>query len=76
MKTFPNLLGSQFQSSRKKLILGRRHSKCTCKCMNRTLVNMLQCPKTQIKVGELGHLWLLVLHGGPGGPLKPLYSWV
>lgn len=58
-----------------KLILGRLHLKCTCECMNQTLVNMLHCPKTQIKVGELSHLWLLILRGAPG-PLKPLYSLV
>lgn len=32
-------------------------------CMNRTLVNMLKCPGTQMKVEELGHLWLRTLHG-------------
>lgn len=41
--------------------------KVCVKCMNRTPVNMLQRPKTQINVRELGHLWLLVLQGAPRG---------
>lgn len=31
--------------------------------MSRTPVNMLKCLQTQMKVEELGHLWLRTLHG-------------
>lgn len=30
--------------------------------MSRTLVNMLKCPETQVKVEEFGHSWLRTLH--------------
>lgn len=31
--------------------------------MSRTPVNMLKCLQIQMKVEELGHLWLRTLHG-------------
>lgn len=55
MKTFPILLGSLFQSSRN--FLDGFIQNVHVSVMNRTLVNMLQCPKTQIKVEKLGQLW-------------------
>lgn len=72
MKTFLVPLGSQLQSSRNEFLVGFIQNVHVRKCVNSTLVNMLQRPATlkKMKVEELGRL-----HGAPG-PRKPLYSWV
>lgn len=45
-------------------------------CMSRTLVNMLKCPGTQMKVEELGHLWLRMLHGAFEAFVQPGSKWL
>lgn len=55
---------------------GRLHSKCTLKCMNRTLVNMPQRPRTLTNKGRSARSPTnrrCTAHP-PLRPLKPLYS--
>lgn len=73
MKTFLVPLGSQLPSSKNEFLVGFIQNVHVRKCVNSTLVNMLQRPAT-LKKNEgrraRSSAW------GPAGPSKPLYSWV